>query len=129
MTVSEEDVTGLVSTLNGLTLPPGQRELLDAILKVVADIQERFEGQAFAEEFNEAFTKRKADLVIEYVTSPDIETPGGIIKRPDENAIIRNPGGDSSNAIIRKHTSPPGIIRNPPPDPNAGDNEDTDEQP
>jgi hypothetical protein len=129
MTISEEDVTGLVTTLNGLTLPPGQRELLDAILKVVADIQERFEGQAFAKEFNEAFTKQKADLVMEYVSPPPDTEESGIIKRSDENAIIRNPGGDSSNAIIRAHTSPPGIIRNPP-DPNPDDNnENNDEQP
>lgn len=128
MTISEEDVTGLVTTLNGLELPQGQRELLDAILKVVADIQERFEGQAFTEEFNEAFTKQKADLVMEYVTPPPDTEESGIIKRSDENAIIRNPGGDDSNAIIRTHTSPPGIIRNPPPDPNPDDN-DNDEQP
>ena len=122
MTVSEEDVTGLVTTLNGLTLPPGQRELLDAILKVVADIQERVEGQAFAEEFNDAFTKTHADLVLRYVTPPpEPASASGIFE--GASAIIRNPQAVPPGIIK-------GIIRNPPPDPNPDDNdENNDEQP
>lgn len=117
MTVSEEDVTGLVTKLNGLALPQGQRELLDAILKVVADIHERLDGQAFSGEFNDAFTKKHADLVLEYVTlPPDVASATGIFE--GDSAIIRNP-----------HASPPGIIKNPHPDGNdedgnEGDNND-----
>ena len=118
MTVSEEDVTGLVTTLNGLELPPGQRELLDAILKVVADIHERDEGKEFTGEFNDAFTKKHADLVLEYVTlPPNTESVKGIFE--GASAIIRNPYALPAG-IIRA------IIRTPPPDP---DDDNDDEQP
>ena len=88
----------------------------------MADIQERLNGQAFTGEFNDAFTKKHADLVMEYVTlPPDIASASGIFE--GASAIIRNPQA-SPPGIIK---APPGIIRNPPPDPNPDDN-DNDEQ-
>jgi hypothetical protein len=125
MTVSEEDVTGLVTTLNGLDLPAGQRELLNAIIKVVADIQERLEDKAFTGEFNDAFTKKHADLVMEYVTlPPDTESIKGIFE--GASAIIRNPQAVPPGIIKGIIKNPPGaIIRTPPPD----DDDDNDEQP
>ena len=123
MTVSEEDVTGLVTTLDGLTLPPGQRELLDAILKVVADIQEGLNGQAFTGEFNDSFTKKHADLVMEYITPPpENESIKGIFEAG--SAIIRNP-----NAVPPGIIKPSGLIEGPPAIIRDAPHDENDEQP
>jgi hypothetical protein len=111
--INEGEVTGLITKLNGLTgLTEVQQDLLKAIIKVVASIQERDEGVAFSLEFDEAFTKEKADLVLEYVgLTPTVASASAIIKFADENAIIRAP-----------QVSPPAILRTPPTA--AGDNDE-----
>lgn len=72
---------------------PEEQKLLDAIIKVASDIQEEPQ-QAFVEEYIESFTKRQADLVLEYLAvQPD---PAHTILRdpPTHPAtIIRTPPG------------------------------------
>lgn len=92
--IEEQDVNQLIDTLNELDLPEPQRKLMDAIVKVAGDIKDADE-RAFSSEFSDAFTKEKADLVLEYVADPRQSTayPGSIIRNPNAvgPGIIRVP--------------------------------------
>jgi hypothetical protein len=101
--INQEQVDQLVDTLNNLPLEEPQRALLNGILWVVAEIREQTDEElAFASEFAHAFTKAKADLVLEYA------------------AATQEPTGPH---MITRHTAttPPSIIRNPPTPPNPDD--------
>jgi hypothetical protein len=102
--IDDQDLTEFLDTIKNLSLPEPQRKLLNAVLKVASDIQDETEEvteRAFTEEIIEAFTKKKADLVLRYASS-----------RPPVT-IIRKPPG----AITNSATRPAAIIKTPPPDP------------
>jgi hypothetical protein len=112
--IDPTEVNTLMDTLRDLELPDEQRELLDGIIKVAGDIQEQAEEadyRAFSAEFGNAFTKKQADLVLEYVTTP----------QDTENTIIRSPGPTPNTIIRNPSAKPPTIIRNPPPAPDPDD--------
>lgn len=110
--IDENDVTQFLDTIKNLSLPEPQRKLLNAVLKIASDIQDETEDviqeetedvpeRAFTQEIIEAFTKKKADLMLRYasVWSPI--------------TIIRIPPGTITNSPTR----PAAIIKTPPPDP------------
>jgi hypothetical protein len=114
--IPENEVNDLIATLNDLVLPEKQRALLDAIIKVVSDIREYDGPHGFETEFNDAFTKAQADIVLNYVTSPG---PAA--------AILRSVGTTSAGAMRNPGASPAGIIKAPAAGPSADVDENDDD--
>jgi hypothetical protein len=83
---------------------PEERWLLDAIFAVAADIQEADEEcakPAFSEDFIGAFTKKQANLVLQYIAA----TPPSAVS--SDNTIIRNPLASPATIIKAQTSAPP----------------------
>jgi hypothetical protein len=95
--MNDEEVGAFVDkikTEGNLSEP--ERDLLDAIFKVASAIREEGEP-AFTGEFGDAFTKKHADLVLEYVSGAhDFQaSPPTIFRSPYQaNRIIMMPPPD-----------------------------------
>ncbi|OLF19250.1 hypothetical protein [Actinophytocola xanthii] len=107
--IEAQQVDELLTTIRNLELPPRQRELLDAIVKVAGDIQDT-DDPAYSSEFRDSFRKEQAELVLEYV-------------RIAEGAAVSStlPGAAPAR-IVRRPSPPPGIVRS---GPGQGDDDDS----
>lgn len=100
--IKDDDVTQLINTIKGLSLPGPQRQLMNAIIQVAADIRDEtveVPERAFTEEFVSAFTPKQAGLVLKYAAAVQ------------QHAIIRQP---TDSIIHGSATRPAAIIKAPP---------------
>jgi hypothetical protein len=104
--MNEEEVQAFVNKVRDWELEPPERELLDAILEVATDIREENEPE-FASDFATSFTKKQADLLIEYVSEATHHHPATIFRVHEEGPhdIIRNivKSPYTANIIKKKH--------------------------